>query len=66
MNASTPSGTTPLSVAAHEGLTDFIKCLLEAGADPNVVNEVALALFHFCLSSDLLSLASLFNFCCTF
>nr|CAD1841714.1 unnamed protein product [Ananas comosus var. bracteatus] len=39
VNASTPSGTTPLSVAAQEGLTDFIKCLLEDGADPNVVNE---------------------------
>lgn len=66
MNARTPYGTTALSGAAHKGLTDFIKCLLEAGADPNVVDEVALALFHFCLSLDLLSLASLFNFCCTF
>uniref|UniRef100_A0A8R7UCL0 Uncharacterized protein n=1 Tax=Triticum urartu TaxID=4572 RepID=A0A8R7UCL0_TRIUA len=27
---------TPLIVAANEGLTDFYKCLLEAGADPDL------------------------------
>ncbi len=26
----------PLITAASKGLTDIIKCLLEAGADPNV------------------------------
>uniref|UniRef100_A0A0D3F5B4 Uncharacterized protein n=1 Tax=Oryza barthii TaxID=65489 RepID=A0A0D3F5B4_9ORYZ len=30
---------TPLIAAATEGLTDFYKCLLEAGADPNVPDE---------------------------
>ncbi|KAL6877498.1 hypothetical protein ACP4OV_012713 [Aristida adscensionis] len=30
---------TPLTVAAHEGLPDFYKCLLEAGADPNICDD---------------------------
>lgn len=31
---------TPLSVAANDGLIDFYKCLLEAGADPDVRGDV--------------------------
>uniref|UniRef100_A0A8R7P3C2 Uncharacterized protein n=1 Tax=Triticum urartu TaxID=4572 RepID=A0A8R7P3C2_TRIUA len=30
---------TPLTIAANNGLTDFYKCLLEAGADPDVRND---------------------------
>ncbi|KAF8686182.1 hypothetical protein HU200_043656 [Digitaria exilis] len=30
---------TPLIVAANEGLTDFYKCLLDAGADPDVRDD---------------------------
>ncbi|KAK3157981.1 hypothetical protein QOZ80_2AG0131240 [Eleusine coracana subsp. coracana] len=30
---------TPLIAAANDGLTDFYKCLLEAGADPNVRDD---------------------------
>lgn len=32
---------TPLITAANNGQTDFYKCLLEAGADPNVPDEVS-------------------------
>jgi len=32
---------TPLIFAANEGLTDFYECLLEAGADPNVPDDVS-------------------------
>uniref|UniRef100_A0A0E0JWW2 Uncharacterized protein n=1 Tax=Oryza punctata TaxID=4537 RepID=A0A0E0JWW2_ORYPU len=40
---------TPLIAAATEGLTDFYKCLLEAGADPIVPDEITLFSFlhHF-------------------
>ena len=31
---------TPLIVAANEGLTDFYKCLLDAGANPDVRDDV--------------------------
>lgn len=33
--------STPLILAANEGLTDFYECLLEAGADPNVPDDVS-------------------------
>ncbi|KAF7062964.1 hypothetical protein CFC21_069504 [Triticum aestivum] len=33
------SGDNPLAKAAEKGLTEAIKCLLEAGADPNVVDR---------------------------
>ena len=32
---------TPLQIAARNGLTDVLKPLLDAGADPNVLNEVS-------------------------
>jgi ankyrin repeat protein len=35
--------TTPLQAAAINGLTDVLKPLLDAGADPNVRNEVSFA-----------------------
>lgn len=31
---------TPLIAAVADGLTECTKCLLEAGADPNVPDEV--------------------------
>ena len=45
-------GVTPLVVAVCEGQTEIIKCLLKAGADPNVTNIVSVYLpksygFHF-------------------
>ncbi|KAJ8441847.1 hypothetical protein Cgig2_021537 [Carnegiea gigantea] len=36
-------GVTPLTVAVSEGQTKIIKCLLKAGADPNVTNFVKIA-----------------------
>jgi ankyrin repeat protein len=32
----------PLATAAQEGLTEAIKCLLEAGANPNTTDWVSL------------------------
>jgi len=32
---------TPLLFAVKKGLTDFYKCLLEAGADPNFRDDVS-------------------------
>lgn len=31
---------TPLALAATDGLTDILKCLVQAGADPNVGDGV--------------------------
>lgn len=31
--------------AVDDGLTDIVECLLESGADPNLANEVIIALF---------------------
>lgn len=39
---------TPLQAAARHDLTDALKCLLDAGADPNVQNEVSFV-FHMCI-----------------
>ena len=38
---------TPLILAANEGLTDFYECLIEAGADPNIPDELSLSFFLF-------------------
>jgi ankyrin repeat protein len=42
VNAGSP--LTPLVIAAGKGLTDCIKCLLEAGADANTPDEVSFIL----------------------
>ena len=47
----TAGGATPLHIAADNGSTELINCLLKAGADPNVTDEVMLAFsffFFFC------------------
>jgi hypothetical protein len=53
VNAGRP--VTPLIVAAADGLADCIKCLLEAGADANIPDEVSfcalLRLLSVCLSN---------------
>ena len=36
--------TTPLTQAIDDGFIDFVKLLLEAGADPNIPNEVCIPL----------------------
>ena len=33
-------GATPLDAAAHIGNSEILHCLLKAGADPNVIDEV--------------------------
>lgn len=39
VNARSPNGSTPLMLAAREGREDFIKVLLESGADPRAKND---------------------------
>ena len=41
----TAGGATPLHIAADNGSPELINCLLKAGADPNVTDEVRLAFF---------------------
>lgn len=36
----TAGGATPLHIAADNGNPEIINCLLDAGADPNIVDEV--------------------------
>lgn len=36
---------TPLILATYEGLTDFYECLLEAGADPNIPDDVSFSVY---------------------
>ena len=40
MNFISPSGPSILMEAVDNGLTDIVKFLLEAGADPNIADEV--------------------------
>ena len=50
-----PYGSSPL-IDATNGLTDVVKLLLEAGADPNISDDVSillLALLLFCLQVQL-------------
>jgi hypothetical protein len=35
---------TPLIAAATAGLTDFVKCLVQAGADANIPDDVSFIL----------------------
>jgi ankyrin repeat protein len=44
VNAHGYSGPTALTEAVDDGLTDYVKLLLEAGADPNIPNQVTIAL----------------------
>ena len=51
-----PYGSSPLIDATKNGLTDIVKLLLEAGADPNTFDDVSillLALLLFCLQVHL-------------
>jgi ankyrin repeat protein len=48
------SALTPLAHAVHDGLTDIVKLLLEAGADPNIPDDVSIS-----LPSSLLLLSSM-------
>lgn len=41
----TAGGATPLHIAADIGGPEIINCLLQAGADPNAIDEVKLANF---------------------
>lgn len=48
----------PLARAAEKGLTEAIKCLLEAGANPNVPDTVRFASCYMHHYSDLLDFIS--------
>ena len=54
VNAGSPA--TPLTLAAGKGLTEFINCLLEAGADANIPDEVSFILIFSLLFVALLLL----------
>jgi ankyrin repeat protein len=41
---------TPLIAAAYAGSTDCIKCLLKAGADANIPDQVSLSCYLFIMS----------------
>jgi ankyrin repeat protein len=44
VNLITPYGQTILMEAVDDGLTEIVKFLLEAGADPNIADEVLMDL----------------------
>jgi ankyrin repeat protein len=43
VNGSTGTGPTPLTGAVDDGSTELVKFLLEAGADPNIPNQVTMS-----------------------
>jgi ankyrin repeat protein len=45
VNLKGPTGRPALFCAVEEGLTDIVKFLLEAGAEPNILDEVIMTLF---------------------
>ena len=47
-------GESPLGIAAAEGATEVIKCLLKAGANPNVTNIVSVIYIYMLLFGTLL------------
>ena len=54
MNFISPSGPSILMEAVDNGLTDIVKFLLEAGADPNIADEVIMTRFFYCFLSSLI------------
>lgn len=51
----TAGGATPLHIAADHGSSELINSLLQAGADPNVTDEVSLVIHSFFQNNQLLS-----------
>jgi uncharacterized protein len=49
IDAASPNGTTPLMMAAMYGTASASKLLLEAGADPNLKNDLGLTAIDFAL-----------------
>jgi len=47
IDAGSPNGTTPLMMAARYGTATAVKLLLEAGADPSIVNDMGLSALDF-------------------
>lgn len=52
IDAESPNRTTPLMMAAQYGTTAAVKLLLEAGADPNLRNELGLSAADFALRAN--------------
>ncbi len=47
IDAESPNGTTPLMMAAHYGSPQAVKLLLQAGADPQLKNQLGLSAIDF-------------------
>jgi len=47
IDAASPNGSTPLMMAARYGTPEAVKLLLEAGADPSLVNSLGLSALDF-------------------
>lgn len=52
VNARSPNGTTPLMMAAHYGNAAAVKRLLEAGADPQLKNQLGLNALDFARGAE--------------
>jgi ankyrin repeat protein len=52
VDALSPNGTTPLMMAAHYGNAAAVKLLLEAGAHPQLKNQLGLSALDFARSAD--------------
>lgn len=57
IDAASPNGSTPLMLAAQYGGLESVQCLLDAGADPTLKNQLGLTAVDFALRADRKDLA---------
>ena len=61
IDAASPNGTTPLMMAAHYGSPSAVKLLLEADADPTLMNNLGLNAFDFAQRNNQLESAAIIS-----